>query len=236
MELLGAVAQDRPRSVGPVVDDRNDVGQSHLYRVPHGDIVDDGSAPDDKSHPVRVHLLDQHPVEDDLAGVVPDIENVVRRIDGKSQRVERSVFERPREALRDGPLEALLVDVRRDPEIYDIARDGQTNGGAERIVGLGDHILEPRVQGERQRVETVLDLAVGVLPTRRLPDDPVDHLPHRGRRVVHVHLGDGFRHRPKHAGVRLGVVARHSSGAKSLFQEAGNAVQECLQVASRKPR
>ena len=78
-EGFAALFQYRSRRVVAVVDHPNEFRQARRFGIDEGGIIDNGASLDRDRHPLFRQEIQQQLIEDDLAGVVREIQNLFGR-------------------------------------------------------------------------------------------------------------------------------------------------------------
>jgi hypothetical protein len=170
-------------------------------------------------------LLDVQPVEDDLAGVVADVEHPPGRGRGPAQRPDRAGIERTLQRLLERGAHVRLLDAALDRQVDHVAGRRRAQRRLQRVGRTQDALAQAGVQLQRQAVQSRLDLAVGIGVAGGAADQPVDRLAHDRRGPAEVHPGSQLQHAAQDP-LLHGLVGCHPpDGVDGPAHQAGHAVE-----------
>ena len=220
-ELLRAAAQNRARSIGAGADDLCHPIHPCGQRVLHRCIVQDRASlhrVDDR----HVERLDQHPVEDRLAGVIGQVEHPP----GPEERFAKGRPSVNGKGLRQHPFCRLLqVVFPVSGQVNDVAGDAQPHGHLQRIVRLRQPCLQPGIEGQRLAGASLFGCPVRVAVPDLPAHDAMYPLADLRRRARRLDLPEHVEHAVEHGPLLPLVGPSHPCCLQRLAQEAGVAVQ-----------
>lgn len=141
-QLLRALGEPGAGHIGTIADNLDDLGQSGGLGICHGGIVKDWLATHSNCHPLWVKSLYQELVEDNFAGVISQIEDVVGCGSFAAQTIDVAA-ERGVLNIVDGIEHLLFGDVALGAKVDQVTSDCQAHCELEGVIGVGNSLAQP---------------------------------------------------------------------------------------------